>query len=119
MIDTSTLPETCPLDTDESIDALVCRSFVPGKAGDLYVLAKRGSFFDPGIVTGKGSSHGSPYLFDRSVPFVVRAPGHVAAGRVIEEPISFRSFSRTLATLLGIEPPNFEATHALDLARRP
>ncbi len=117
VIDTSTLPETCPPDTDESIDALVCRSFVPNKAGELYVLAKRGSFFDPSVVAGKGTSHGSPYLFDRSVPLLVRAPGRVAGGRVLGDHISFRTFSRTLATLLGVEPPNFEAARALDLAR--
>jgi len=38
---------------------------------------------------------------------------------VIDEPISFRVFSRTLSTLLGVEPPNFEAARALDLAKRP
>jgi hypothetical protein len=119
IIDTSTLPETCPADADQSFDALVCRAFVPGKAGDLYVLVKRGSFFDPNVVVGKGTSHGSAYLFDRSVPLLVRAPGRVAAGRVIDEPISFRVFSRTLSTLLGVEPPNFEAARALDLAKRP
>ena len=116
VIDTATLPETCPLDADESIDALVCRAYVPKRAGDLYIVVKRGSFFDPNVVPGKGSSHGSPYLFDRSVPLLVRAPGRVKAGRVLDEPISFRSFSRTLATLLNVEPPNFEAARALDLA---
>jgi hypothetical protein len=119
VIETGGLPETCPAEADPSIDALVCRSFVPEHAGDLYILTKRGSFFDPNLVAGKGTSHGSPYLFDRSVPLLVRAPGRAAPGRVVEEPISFRVFARTLSTLLGIEPPNFEAMHALDLAKRP
>ena len=119
VVNTSTLPETCPVESNDSIDALVCRSFVPGRAGNLYVLVKRGSFFDPNVVVGKGTSHGSPYLFDRSVPLLVRAPGRVAAGRVLDAPISFRVFSRTLSTLLGIEPPNFEAAHAMNLAKRP
>jgi len=65
---------------------------------------------------GKGTSHGSPYLFDRSVPLVVRAPERTAAGRVMDAPISFRTFTRTLSTLLGIEPPSYEAARALDLA---
>ena len=119
VIDTSLLPETCPAETDESIDALVCRAFVPKRAGELYVLPRRGSFFDPDVVVGKGTSHGSPYLFDRSVPLLVRAPGRAAEGRIIETPISFRVFTRTLSTLLGVEPPNFEAARALDLARKP
>jgi hypothetical protein len=119
VIDTSLLPETCPAETDESADALICRAFVPKRAGDLYVLVKRGSFFDPDVVVGKGTSHGSPYLFDRAVPLLVRAPGRAAAGRVLDAPVSFRAFTRTLSTLLGIEPPNFEAARALDLARGP
>ncbi len=119
VVDTSTLPETCPPESDESLDALVCRSFVPKLAGDFYVLVKRGSFFDPNVVPGKGASHGSPYLFDRAVPFVARSPGAVAPGRVLDAPISFRAFSRTLASLLGIEPPNFEAARALDLTKTP
>jgi hypothetical protein len=97
----------------------VCRSFVPGGAGDLYVLVKAGSFFDPDVVVGKGTSHGSPYLFDRSVPLLVRAPGHAAAGRVVEEPVSFRAYARALATLLGVEPADADAGRAIDLAKTP
>ena len=117
VIETATLPETCPAESDESVDALVCRAFVPAHAGDLYVLVRAGSFFDPNVVEGKGTSHGSPYLFDRAVPLLVRAPGRAAAGKVLAQPISFRAFSRTLATLLGVEPPNFEAVRAPDLAK--
>jgi hypothetical protein len=117
VIDTTTLPETCPTESDESVDALVCRSYVPGHSGDLYVVVRRGSFFDPDLVPGKGSSHGSPYLFDRAVPLLVRAPGRAAAGKVVDGPVSFRAFSRALSTLLGVEPPNFEATRAPDFAK--
>ena len=103
VIETRLLPASCPAESDESIDALVCRSYAPG-AGDLYVLPKRGSFFDPSVVVGKGTSHGSPYLFDRTVPLLVRAPGRVAAGVVVEEPVTFRAFAATLASLLAIDP---------------
>jgi hypothetical protein len=117
VIDTRSLPASCPAESDQSVDALVCRAFVPGKSGDLYIVPRRGSFFDPDVVVGKGTSHGSPYLFDRTVPLLVRAPGRAVAGRVIDEPISFRAFSRTLSTLLGIEPPSADAAGAPDLAR--
>jgi hypothetical protein len=119
VVDTSTIAATCPPDSDESIDALVCRSFVPGGAGDLYILVKAGSFFDADVVVGKGTSHGSPYLFDRSVPLLVRAPGHAVAGRVVEEPVSFRAYARALATLVGVEPPDSEAARAVDLTKAP
>lgn len=117
VFDVRGLPERCPAEDDESIDALVCRAVVPGRAGELYVLPRRGSFFDADVVPGKGTSHGSPYLFDRSVPVVVRAPGRAAAGRVIDQKISFRTYARTLSTLLDVEPPDRDAARATDLAR--
>ena len=73
-------------------------------AGDYYVLVSRGSFFDPLYVVGTGTSHGSPYLYDRAVPLVVRAPGRVVAGIVNEGPLDFRAFARAATDLLGIPP---------------
>jgi len=83
---------------------LVCRATRPDSEGDLYLLPDRGVFFDPALAVGKGASHGSPYLYDRAVPLLVRAPGRVAAGQVDPTPTSFATFTRTLATLLGIRP---------------
>lgn len=90
--------------TDESEDALLCRSVVPGAGGDLYLVPEPGSFFDPRLERGCGSSHGTPYLYDRSVPFLVRAPGRVKP-RVVDRPVPYSAFTRTAAALLGISPP--------------
>jgi arylsulfatase A-like enzyme len=90
--------------TDESEDALLCRSVVPGAGGDLYLMPEPGSFFDPRLERGHGSSHGSPYLYDRAVPLLVRAPGR-AKPRLIEGPLPYSAFTRTAAALLGITPP--------------
>jgi hypothetical protein len=98
--DTHALPSPCPPVSDESIDALVCRSVAPG-AGDLYVVLQPGSFFDPSVVVGKGTSHGSPYLYDRTVPLLARYPAEIPAGRVIES-ATFDAFSATAASLLDI-----------------
>jgi Type I phosphodiesterase / nucleotide pyrophosphatase len=106
----------CPPDADESEDALVCRSVRAGAGGALYVMPAPASFFDPDLVVGKGTSHGTPYLYDRSVPLVARAPGKVAAGATIDGPIGFGAFVRTAASLLGIEPPR-PAAAARDLTR--
>ncbi len=106
VIDMATLPATCPDLADESADALVCRGMPTDPHAAVYILAKAGSFFDPDYVKGFGMNHGSPYLFDRSVPFLVRAPSRVAAGRVVDEPISFASYARTAAALLGVDPPS-------------
>ena len=106
VIDVRTIAAVCPPPEDESISALVCRSYVPGGlAGDFYVLPRQGSFFDPTVVVGKGTSHGTPYLYDRSVPLLVRAPGRVPAGVVVNEPVGFGAFARTAAALLEIDPP--------------
>jgi len=96
----------CAPETDESIDALVCRSLWPDNKDSLYMLAKKGSFFDTDYDLGKGMSHGGPYLFDRSVPLIVRARGRVRAGTTISEPIGFGAYVRTVAALLGVPAPS-------------
>jgi len=116
VFDVSALPSTCPPDDDESVAALVCRS--SGRAsGDLYVVPRPGSFFDPDVVVGKGTSHGSPGLYDRAVPLLVRAPGRVPANAVIDAPVGFAAFTRTAASLLGIVAP-LPARPARDLTTR-
>jgi len=93
----------CSHDGMELAD-LVCRAMRPDSDGDLYLVPERGVFFDPALAVGKGASHGSPYLYDRAVPLLVRAPGRVAAGQVDPTPTSFATFTKTLASLLGIRP---------------
>jgi hypothetical protein len=97
---------TCPPETDESVDALVCRSLWPANRNALYVVPKRGSFVDTDYDLGKGMSHGGPYLFDRSVPLFVRAPGRVRPGTVIPDPIGFGAYVRAVAALLGVPVPS-------------
>jgi arylsulfatase A-like enzyme len=88
---------------NDSLDALLCHSLVSGAPGDYYVMLKPGSFFDPDYVIGYGTSHGSPYLYDRAVPLLARAPGRIPAGKVLDREPS-TTFSRTAAGLLGISP---------------
>jgi hypothetical protein len=113
-IETRSLPKVCPPQRDESLDALVCRSFSPG-AGELYVVPRPGVFFDSDYVVGKGTSHGSPSLHDRTVPLLVRAPGRVEAGKLVDSPIAVSAFARTAASLLGVAPPA-GATEGPDLS---
>jgi hypothetical protein len=115
VVDTHTGPQICP--TDETRAALVCRSIDPSGPGDLYLVVAPGAFFDPDVVPGHGMSHGSPYLYDRAVPLLVRAPGRVPAGVVRAAPVSFTAFARTAASLLGVRPPA-SARGGEDLAAR-
>jgi hypothetical protein len=91
----------CPPDEDASTAALVCRSF-PSAAADLFVVPAVGSFWDPLYVLGKGSSHGSPHLFDRAVPMLGRAPKRIDAARVIEPHLGFQVFAQTACDLLDV-----------------
>lgn len=103
VIDAHQVAGPCSHDGIELAD-LVCRTTRADSDGDLYLLPERGVFFDPALAVGKGAGHGSPYLYDRAVPLLVRAPGRVAAGQVDPTPTSFATFTKTLASLLGIRP---------------
>ncbi len=109
-------PETCPPPSDESLPALTCRSIRRDQAGDFYLVPAPGAFFDPDLAVGRGTNHGSPYLYDRAVPLIVRAPGRVPAGATRTAPTSFAAFARTAAALLAIpEPPALAGSDAPDL----
>ncbi len=102
-------PAACPAEADESVEALVCRSIGDDSPGDLYVVTRPGAFFDVGYVVGKGQSHGTPWLYDRTVPLLARGPG-VRRALVVEGPVSFTAYARTLSTLLGLPAdPGFDA----------
>jgi Type I phosphodiesterase / nucleotide pyrophosphatase len=94
----------CP-DPETSRTALVCAATRPGQPGDLYLVQAPGTFFDPNYTPGFGTSHGTPYLYDRAVPLLVRAPGHVRAGSTIDVPVPAAAFTRTAAALLGVRAP--------------
>lgn len=98
------LAAPCPPPNVDTLEALVCRSLPPG-AGDLYIASKPGSFFDPNLVVGHGMNHGSPYLYDRTVPVLVRAPRSKSPGKVVQEVLRPADVTATAAALLHIRPP--------------
>jgi hypothetical protein len=118
VVDVHAATAPCPPFADESPPALVCRSLRPDGPGDLYLVVHPRTFFDPGLAPGHGASHGSPYLYDRAVPLLVRAPGRVAAGSIRETPVWFTAFARTAAALLQVPPPA-AAAEGEDLTQPP
>ncbi|NNF37534.1 MAG: hypothetical protein HKN71_02635 [Gemmatimonadetes bacterium] len=50
-----------------------------------------------------GTGHGSPYHYDRWVPFIVYGAGIDAARH--SDPVSTTDFAPTLAARLGLTPP--------------
>jgi hypothetical protein len=116
LLDTRMLAEQCPrvlaeakgvperARAGEDVLTLVCRSWAPvAAAGDYYVVPRLGSSFDGEIVRGKGASHGSPAVYDRTVSMLVRAPGLVDANAVIDEPVDFSAFSALVAAFVGLD----------------
>ncbi|NUP07169.1 MAG: hypothetical protein HOW73_14030 [Polyangiaceae bacterium] len=123
-VDVRANPATCPPAKDESLDALVCRSIHGGTGGDVFVVPKPGCFVDAEYVEGDGVNHGTPYLFDRAVPIIVRAP--VDASVQLQETmpsledraiVDQRAYAATIAALFGIEPPE-AAIGGADLSKR-
>ena len=100
VVETRAVPATC--ESGESAEALLCRSIPRESGAALYLQARAGSFFDAGYALGHGTSHGSPYLFDRTVPLFVRAPGVIEAGRAVDEPVPFTRFHEMATRLLGL-----------------
>ena len=120
VIDVRTAPEACAPLSDESLAALNCRSLRRDQAGDFYLVPAPGTFFDPDLAIGHGTNHGSPYLYDRAVPLLVRAPGRVPAGVTRTAPTSYAAFARTAAALLGVrEPGGLKGADAPDLTTSP
>lgn len=105
VLDVRRRPEVCPPRGDESTEALLCRSMPRGADLEFYVLPKPGCFFDSDYVPGYGTSHGTPYLYDRAVPILASAPGKIASGQVIDRPLPASTYAATIAALLGIDPP--------------
>lgn len=87
----------------EDMLTLVCRSWtLDAGAGDYFVVPKLGSFFDGEVVPGKGASHGTPYLFDRTVPLFARG-GDLPAGYAITDPVDFSAYAALEAAFIGLD----------------
>lgn len=99
-IDVQSLPKECP-EQPTTLEGLVCNAYPPSSSGDIMVVLASGT----GFGDGSGASHGMPYEYDLTVPFLARAPGQVQPGVVIEETLPFASFTHTLAHLLRVKAP--------------
>jgi hypothetical protein len=73
--------------------------YFPRRSGDLQLV------FEPGYMAGtSGTTHFSPYAYDRHVPILFMGPG-IKAGRY-DETIAPNDIAPTLATLLDIQTPS-------------
>ena len=75
-------------------------SFDPERSGDLIVQVREGCLIS---LHGSGTTHGTPYWYDRHVPLVFWGPG-IDAGR-IREGVATVDIAPTLAKRLGVTTP--------------
>jgi predicted AlkP superfamily pyrophosphatase or phosphodiesterase len=87
--------------SDDPTAVLYRHSFVPGRSGDLLLQVAEGCLISP---YEGGTSHGSPYEYDRRVPVLFRGPG-VAAGRVPGRAATI-DIAPTLMQHLGLPVPD-------------
>ncbi len=73
--------------------------YFPRRSGDLSLV------FEPGYIPGtKGTSHFSPYAYDRHVPVLFMGP-QIKAGRYVNT-IQPNDVAPTLATMLDVQTPS-------------
>jgi predicted AlkP superfamily pyrophosphatase or phosphodiesterase len=89
----------------DSFAVLMRRSLYPGRAGGTFSRDGVEAWTRSGILGNErtGTTHGSPYWYDRHVPIIFMGPG-VRAGRV-EERVSTTDFAPTLASYAGVRYP--------------
>lgn len=92
----------CPPDSNDSLEAMICRSLPSTRQSMILVLLGGDAFWDYDLVVGKGGNHGTASLDDRTVPILVRAPGRIEGGTIVAEPVPAQRFYATLLDLLGL-----------------
>ena len=74
---------------------------VPDDAKErLYVVVERWFFVDPDVARGSGTSHGSPWEYDREVPLIAWGPGVTRSASA--EPVAHGRVAESIARLLGV-----------------
>ena len=80
---------------------LMHRSLCANRSGDLMIRTEPFWLFSWG--KNKGTDHGTPYHYDRSVPFIVSSPG-IARG-TYPQPIDVRDIAPTMSALMEMAAP--------------
>ena len=88
----------------DGFTALMMAAAAPGRRGQLLVRTAPRVVVLSERTPRLGTDHGSAYLYDRRVPFLLSGPG-VKAGKYAS-PVDPRDVAPSLAFLLGIAPPD-------------
>jgi predicted AlkP superfamily pyrophosphatase or phosphodiesterase len=89
---------------ENELETLVRGSLNDAATGELFVVPSELSVVDPTPGGGKGTSHGSPWEYDRFVPVLFWGDGVTA--RAVDDPVPVLAVAPTLARLLGVPAPD-------------
>jgi predicted AlkP superfamily pyrophosphatase or phosphodiesterase len=81
---------------------LMYQSICPNRSGDLLIRSEPNWIF--AWEDKAGTDHGTPYLYDRAIPFMIVGHG-LKRGQYVS-PIDARDVAPSLAYLMGIPPPS-------------
>jgi predicted AlkP superfamily pyrophosphatase or phosphodiesterase len=96
-------------EVDDQHGQLYARSFHAGRSEDLMIQVVPGS-----IKANIETSHGTPYDYDRRVPWLLRLPS--AAPHQVDEPVFTVDVAPTIAEILGVSPQtDLDGQSRLDL----
>ena len=102
-----TRPELENGEIGDFIAQAVMNGFNAKRSGDLFIV------FEPGYIpgSGTGTTHFSPWAYDRHVPMLLMGPG-IKPGRY-DQNVEVNDIAPTLATLLDIQTPSGSSGHVL------
>ena len=101
-----TRPELENGEVGDFVAQAAMHGFNPKRSGDIQIV------FEPGYMPGTGgTTHFSPWAYDRHVPMLLMGPG-IRPGRY-DQNVEVNDIAPTLATLLDLQTPSGSSGHVL------
>jgi len=91
---------------------MFARSYVPGRSGQIFLVAEKGDFFLSRPDDVYRFMHGGPWEYDVEIPLLFHGEPFVRKGEY-PGPAHQQDVAPTLATILGLPPPTTMTGHAL------
>lgn len=96
---------------------LVARGYYPGRSGQILFVPEPEDFFLSKPMGFYRFMHGSPWEYDRHIPFLFFGPGFIAPGNH-SETVHQQDVATTLLSLVGITPAATMSGQTLDFVFR-
>ena len=97
-------PERPARSERETVVEMFARSYVPGRSGQIFLVAEKGNFFLARPDDVYRFMHGSPWEYDVEIPILFYGEPFVRKGEY-PGPAHQQDVAPTLASILGLPPP--------------